>query len=63
MTTYKKAAELLREAIKDPKDKDKLAAAKKHPKLKKLLTGVTQDDIITLNKVAKGDNQLKCTQS
>ena len=63
MTTYRKAAEVLREAIKDPKNKDKLAAAKKHPKLKKLLTGVTQDDMITLSKVAKGDNQVKCTQS
>jgi hypothetical protein len=62
MTTYKKAADLLSEAIKDPKNKDKLTAAKQHPKLRKLLTGVTQDDLITLNKVAKGGGVIKCTQ-
>ena len=61
MTTYQKAADLLREAIKDPKNKEKLAAAKKHPKLKALLTGATQDDMVTLNKVAKGGGIVKCT--
>jgi hypothetical protein len=61
MTTYKKAADLLSEAVKDPKNKDKFAAAKKHPKLKALLTGATQEDIVTLNNIAKGGGIVKCT--
>ena len=61
MATYKDAAEVLREAIKEPTNKQKLAAAKRHPKLKKLMTGVTQDDMVTLNKVAKGGGVVKCT--
>jgi hypothetical protein len=63
MTTYKNAANLLRDAIKNPKNKEKLAAAKKHPKLKRLLTGVTQNDVVTLNKVARGGGIVKCTNS
>jgi hypothetical protein len=61
MTTYKSAADLLREAIKDPKNKEKLAAAKKHPKLKAMLTGATQNDMVTLNRVAKAGGIVKCT--
>jgi hypothetical protein len=63
MTTYKDAADVLSEAIKDPRNKKKLAAAKGHPKLRDLLTGVTQDDIVTLNKVAKGGGIVKCSNS
>jgi hypothetical protein len=59
--TFKNAADVLREAIKDPKNRDKLAAAKKHPKLKKLMSGVTQNDMVTLNSVAKGAGIVKCT--
>jgi len=61
MTTYKSAEAVLREAIKDPTDQNKLAAAKKHPRLKNLLAHVTQEDLITLNKVAKGADIIKCT--
>jgi ribosomal protein S2 len=61
VTTYKSAEKVLREAVKDPKNKEKLAAAKKHPKLKKLLAGVTQDDVAALNKIARGGGIVKCT--
>ncbi len=62
MTTYKKAADQLTEAIKYPKDKDKLAEAKKNPKLKDLLRGVSRDDMVKLNKIAKGGGIIKCTE-
>jgi hypothetical protein len=59
--TFKKASELLREAVKDPKNPEKLAAAKKHPKLKKTLVGFTRNDLETLNKIARTNPKMaKC---
>lgn len=63
MTTYKKAAELLTEAVKDPTNKEKLAALKNHPRLKKALAGLNQEDLKTLNKVAKGGGIVKCDET
>jgi hypothetical protein len=60
MTTYKTAAQLLTEAVKDPTDKKKLAALKKHPRLKKTLVGINQEDLVTMGKVAKGGGIIKC---
>jgi hypothetical protein len=60
MTTYKKAAEVLTEVIKDPTDKKKFAAAKRHPRLKEVLAKLDQDDLVTLNKLAKGGGIIKC---
>jgi hypothetical protein len=62
MTTFRKAADTLKEAIKDPTNKEKLAAAKKHPKLKKTLAGFTQEDMKVLNKIAQTNPDMgKCT--
>ena len=63
MTTDKMAANLLREAIKDPTNEAKLAAAKQHPDLQKVLTDMTQDDMSTLNRIAKADGQVKCVDT
>ena len=61
MTTYKKAADVLTEAIKDPDNEEKLAAAKNHPRLKSVMRKLSSDDLATLNKVAKGAKIIKCT--
>lgn len=53
MTTYRKAFEVLRDAINNPSDPEKLREAKNHPKLKKTLAGFTKNDLEVLNKVSK----------
>ncbi|HMG78483.1 MAG TPA: hypothetical protein VK591_07360 [Xanthobacteraceae bacterium] len=54
---------LLREAVKHPKSKAKLAAAKNHPMLKDFLSDATQEDMLMLNNVAKGGGLVKCTNA
>jgi hypothetical protein len=61
MTTFKTAVDVLTEAVKDPKNKEKLAALKSHPKLEDAMKGMTQADMITFNKVAKVGRIIKCT--
>jgi len=66
MTTYRKAFDVLRDAINDPNDPQKLKEAKSHPKLKKTLAGFTAKDLEVLNKVAKaapGQMAFKCDDS
>jgi hypothetical protein len=63
MTTYRKAFDVLRDAINDPDDPKKLQEAKNHPKLRKTLAGFTSKDLEVLNKVSKaapGDQKFKC---
>jgi hypothetical protein len=61
MATYKKAAEILAEAVKDPGNKKKVARAKKNPRLKSIMNKLTADDLETLKKVAQGGGVVKCT--
>jgi hypothetical protein len=63
MTTYRTAFDVLRDAINNPDDPEKLRKAKNHPKLKKTLTGFTATDLKSLNRVAKaapGEMAFKC---
>jgi hypothetical protein len=63
MTTYRTAFDVLRDAINNPDDPEKLQEAKNHPKLKKTLTGFTAKDLDVLNKVSKaapGEMAFKC---
>lgn len=63
MTTYRKAFDVLRDAVNDPKDPKKLEEVKQHPKLKKTFTGFTANDMEVLSKVAKaapGQMAFKC---
>jgi hypothetical protein len=53
MTTYRKAFDVLRDAINDPSDPQKLQDVKQHPKLKKTFAGFTVDDMQVLSKVSK----------
>jgi hypothetical protein len=63
MTTYRKAFEVLRDAINDPDNVEKLEEAKSHPRLKKTLAGFTTEDLQILNKVAKASGSAtKCGQ-
>ena len=65
MTTYRKAFDVLRDAINNPDDPEKLRAAKMHPKLKETLAGFTTKDLDVLNKVVKaapGDMAFKCDE-
>ena len=59
--TYRKAATLLTEVIKNPTDKIKLAEAQNHRQLGKVLAKLSQDDLVTLQNVAKGGGIIKCT--
>jgi hypothetical protein len=65
MATFDDGRKALEEAIKDPKNKEKLAAAKRHPRLKSVLTGVTQKDMTVLNRLASThpSTRAKCTQT
>jgi hypothetical protein len=63
MTTYRTAFDVLRDAINNPDDPEKLREAKNHPKLKKTLAGFTQNDLEVLNRVSKaapGEKAFKC---
>jgi hypothetical protein len=65
MATYKDAFEVLKAAINNPDDPDKLRHAKQHPKLKKTLVGFTQNDLQVLAKVLKaapGAKAFKCDE-
>jgi hypothetical protein len=64
MTTYDDGRQVLEEAIKDPKSKAKLDAAKSHPRLKDTLKGMTQKDMVVLNKLARTHptTSAKCNQ-
>ncbi|MBX9651899.1 MAG: hypothetical protein K2X57_33100 [Xanthobacteraceae bacterium] len=66
MTTYRDAFDVLREAINDPDNPEKLRTAKKHPRLKTVLNGFTTSDLQTLQKVLKaapGAKAFKCDDS
>ncbi len=63
--TYQKAFDVLKDAIMNPDDPEKLRAAKNHPKLKKTLAGFTVEDLKILNSVSKaapGEMAFKCDQ-
>jgi hypothetical protein len=65
MTTYRNAFDVLRDAINNPDDPEKLREAKNHPKLRKTLAGFTIEDLKVLNKVsaaAPGEMKFKCDQ-
>jgi hypothetical protein len=64
MTTYRDAFDVLRDAVNDPGDPKKLRDAKRHPRLKKLLTGFTTSDLETLQKVLRAaPKAFKCDDS
>jgi hypothetical protein len=63
MTTYRKAFDVLRDAVNNPDDPQKLQEVKQHPRLEKTFAGFTLDDMKVLSKVAKaapGQMAFKC---
>jgi hypothetical protein len=64
MVTYRKAFEVLKDAIENPDDEKKLREAKRHPRLKRTLAGFTMEDLKVLKRVADASGKrFKCDQS